>query len=173
MVFPPKGMHAVWWTTVLGFACVGLGGCDRGRIATDPANLKQESSAPANATAASQDSVVRSGSFVSGEHPTQGTARVVLRGQRRFLDLDPAFSTSTSGPDLVVVFHRSEDVIGSSQPPAFPINDGDYAVLAPLQDYSGAQSYAIPDAINLDDYASVAIWCRRLNATFGAAALKP
>ncbi|WP_416223858.1 DM13 domain-containing protein [Synechococcus sp. CBW1107] len=79
------------------------------------------------------------------------------RGQRRFLELDPVFSTSISGPDLVVVFHRSQDVIGSSRPPAFRINDGDNAVLAPLNHYSGAQSDAISGAINLHGDASVAI----------------
>jgi hypothetical protein len=76
------------------------------------------------------------------------------------------------GPDLVVILHRSEDVIGSTTPPAYPINEGDYVVLAPLQQFKGAQSYPIPDTINLADYRSVGIWCRKFNATFGAAALR-
>ncbi|HYX14670.1 MAG TPA: DM13 domain-containing protein, partial [Nostoc sp.] len=41
----------------------------------------------------------------------------------------------------------------------------------PLKKYSGAQTYSIPQSINLADYKSAAIWCRKFNATFGAANL--
>jgi hypothetical protein len=119
-----------------------------------------------------QLSVLRSGEFVDGEHPTQGTVRIVKQNNQRLLELDQTF-TSTSGPDLVVILHRLADVIGSTTPPAFPIKEGDYVLLAPLKSYSGTQSYLIPVSLNLDDFKSVAIWCRRFNATFGAAALKP
>ncbi|MBJ7899518.1 MAG: hypothetical protein GC158_06290 [Cyanobacteria bacterium RI_101] len=121
----------------------------------------------------SQSSELRSGEFVDGEHPTQGTVRIVTKGDKRFLELDKTFATSTSGPDLVVILHRLADVIGSTTPPAFPINEGDYILLAPLKSYSGTQSYPIPASLNVDDFKSVAIWCRRFNATFGAATLKP
>lgn len=122
---------------------------------------------------ATKPTVLSSGSFVDGEHPTSGTVRIVNRDGKRFLELDRTFKTSTLGPDLVVILHRSGDVIGSTKPPAYPIKQGDYVILAPLQEFSGAQSYAIPDKINLDDFKSAAIWCRRFNATFGAAMLKP
>jgi len=121
----------------------------------------------------SQLSELRSGEFVDGEHPTQGTVRIVTQGDKRFLELDQTFATSTSGPDLVVILHRLADVIGSTTPPAFPIKEGDYILLAPLKSYSGTQSYPIPASLNVDDFKSVAIWCRRFNATFGAATLKP
>ena len=63
------------------------------------------------------------------------------------------------------------DVIGSTKPPAYPITEGEYVVLASLQEYSGAQSYEIPENINLEEFQSAAIWCRKFNATFGAAKL--
>ncbi|MEB3174649.1 MAG: DM13 domain-containing protein, partial [Cyanobacteriota bacterium] len=85
----------------------------------------------------SQLSELRSGEFVDGEHPTQGTVRIVTKGDKRFLELDQTFATSTSGPDLVVILHRLADVIGSTTPPAFPIKEGDYILLAPLKSYSG------------------------------------
>ncbi|MCU0535060.1 MAG: DM13 domain-containing protein [Hydrococcus sp. Prado102] len=116
--------------------------------------------------------VLRSGTFVDGEHPTSGTASLVEKDGKRILELDEAFKTSTSGPDLVVVLHRLPDIIGSTTPPAYPINEGDYVIIAPLQEYSGAQSYAIPENINLEEFQSAAIWCRRFNATFGAARLQ-
>jgi Electron transfer DM13 len=145
--------------------------------ASSPIATTPQSPAPAQGTSSSPASskaiVLRSGSFVTGEHPTQGAAQIVTQNNQRRLELNSAFSTSTSGPDLFVVLHRSANVIGSTTPPDFPIKAADYVVLAPLQSYSGAQSYAIPDSINLDDFQSVAIWCRRFNATFGAALLKP
>lgn len=121
---------------------------------------------------ASQNSVLRSGSFVSGEHPTTGTIRIVKQNNQRQLELDAAFNTSTSGPDLFVILHRSPDVIGSTQPPAFSIKEGDYVLLAPLKNYSGAQTYPIPDNLDLEQFKSVAIWCRQFNATFGSARLQ-
>jgi hypothetical protein len=116
--------------------------------------------------------VLTSGTFVDGEHPTKGTARIVQKGDERILELDRAFQTSMSGPDLVVILHKSPDVIGSTVPPAYPIKKGDYVSIAPLKSYSGAQSYVIPASINSEDFASAAIWCRKFNATFGAARLQ-
>ncbi|MDX2216284.1 MAG: DM13 domain-containing protein [Oculatellaceae cyanobacterium bins.114] len=121
---------------------------------------------------AGADSVVTSGSFVSGEHPTEGTVRIVRQNGALVLELDPTFKTSELGPDLVVALHRLPNVIETTTPPAYSINEGDYVVLAPLQRFDGAQTYAIPDNINLEDYQSALIWCRKFNATFGAATLQ-
>ncbi len=114
---------------------------------------------------------IESGKFVSGEHATQGTVRINNKDGKSFLEFDRSFKTSESGPDLVVVLHRSDNVINSTKPPSYPLKNGDYIVIAPLQKYSGAQAYSIPQNINLADYKSVAIWCRKFNATFGAANL--
>jgi hypothetical protein len=64
-------------------------------------------SAPPSATAtpAQAIQVLRSGTFVDGEHPTKGMARIIQKGGQRILELDQAFQTSTSGPDLVVILH--------------------------------------------------------------------
>ncbi|MFZ9739595.1 MAG: DM13 domain-containing protein [Prochlorotrichaceae cyanobacterium] len=116
--------------------------------------------------------ILRSGSFVEGEYPTSGTVSIIEKDEQRLLELDEAFETSTSGPDLFVILHRSPDVIGSTTPPAHGIEEGDYVVLEALQAYSGAQSYVIPEDLNLDDFQSAAIWCRQFNATFGSARLQ-
>jgi hypothetical protein len=112
-----------------------------------------------------------SGTFVAGEHPTQGTVRLITREGQSMIELGEDFATSELGPDLVVILHRSDNVIGSTQPPAYPIQEGDYVVIAPLQQFQGAQRYTIPADINLADYRSVGIWCRKFNAMFGAATL--
>lgn len=116
-------------------------------------------------------STAKSGTFVSGEHSTEGTARLVKENGKRYLELDEAFKTSEMGPDLHVILHRSEDVIGSTNPPAYPLKEGDYVILGRLEKFNGAQRYSIPENINLADYQSAVIWCRKFNATFGAAKL--
>ncbi|HAA32249.1 MAG TPA: electron transfer protein with DM13 domain protein [Cyanobacteria bacterium UBA8553] len=121
--------------------------------------------------AVKQDAI-KSGTFVSGEHPTQGTARIVLKNGKPSLELDQSFKTSDQGPDLVVILHRSGNVLSSTKPPSYPIKQSDYVILAPLKKFSGAQSYSIPNNINLADYKSAVIWCRKFNATFGVAAFK-
>lgn len=126
--------------------------------------------AASSAAIATSPGVLKSGTFVSGEHPTQGAAQIVTENGQRFLEFGDDFRTD-SGPDLTVILHRSGDVIGSTTPPAYAIREGDYVVLAELQRTRGAQRYAIPDRVNLDEFNSAAVWCRRFNATFGAAGL--
>ena len=119
-----------------------------------------------------KESTIKVGSFVSGEHPTQGNVRIISEEAQTFIELDSNFETSEMGPDLVVILHRSSDVIGSTNPPAYPLQEEDYVVVAPLTQFSGMQKYAIPEGINVVDYKSVAIWCRKFNATFGAAVIQ-
>ncbi len=114
----------------------------------------------------------KSGTFVSGEHETKGGVKLLNQGGKRVLQLDQNFSTFNMGPDLVVILHRSENVIASTKPPAHALKSGDYVILAPLQKFQGAQTYTIPENVNLANYPSVAIWCRKFNATFGAARLQ-
>ena len=88
-----------------------------------------------------------------------------------YLEIDKAFTTSILGPDLYVILHRSDDVLATTSPPAYPIKEGDYATIARLQKYRGSQRYLIPKNINLENYQSAVIWCRQFNATFGTAKL--
>lgn len=166
----------------LSFTVILLG-CTRGTatqqsgsnaVSESPKSNDPVVNSPSPQTAqSSQLSVLRSGKFVDGEHSTQGNVRIIKQNNQRLLELDQTFTTSTSGPDLVVILHRLADVIGTTTPPDFPIKEGDYVLLAPLKSYNGTQSYLIPANLNLDDFKSAAIWCRRFNATFGAATLKP
>ncbi|EKQ66864.1 Electron transfer DM13 [Leptolyngbyaceae cyanobacterium JSC-12] len=130
-----------------------------------------QSAAIAQSASGAKSTILKSGSFVPGEHPTQGTARIISQNGKNFLELDQTFKTSEMGPDLVVILHRSSNVLASTKPPAYPLKTGDYVLLAPLQKFSGAQRYAIPANVNLANYQSAAIWCRKFNATFGAAKL--
>ena len=101
-----------------------------------------------------------SGSFVAGEHSTQGNVRLVTENGKRYLMLDRAFKTDF-GPDLFVLLHRSN--------PPKQYRSQDYVNLGRLQGTSGAQRYALPANVNLAEFRSVAIWCRAFNVTFGYA----
>ncbi|MGG6296195.1 DM13 domain-containing protein [Leptolyngbya sp. AN02str] len=131
----------------------------------------ESSGAENSGTVAAAPTVLKSGMFTDGEHPTQGTAQIVTENGDRYLEFSSDFRTD-SGPDLFVILHRNADVIGTTQPPAHAIQEGDYVTLAALQSTTGTQRYAIPADVNLDNYQSAAIWCRQFNATFGAASLQ-
>jgi hypothetical protein len=113
----------------------------------------------------SQSMAIASGTFVAGEAPTTGIARIVTEDGHRYLELDTAFSTSNMGPDLHVLLEATET------PPQSYVNLGSAVNLGSLQNFSGAQRYPIPDTIDLAEFNSVVIWCRMANATFGYAPL--
>lgn len=129
------------------------------------AEVEAETSTEAPAPEAS----TKSGTFVPGEAPTEGMVQIVTENGERYLELDESFKTSDQGPDLFVILHRSDDVLATTEPPAYPLQEGDYVVLGALEEFTGAQRYPIPEEVNLDDYKSAAIWCRQFNATFGVA----
>lgn len=105
------------------------------------------------------------GEFVTVEqqHPSTGTASIVTDNGETYLVFDDGFSTA-SGPDVQVVLYTKETV-------PVAIEEDDYVAIAPLQSFEGRQRYLIPSDINLDDYETVAIWCREFNVTFGYAPL--
>ncbi|PMB50569.1 electron transfer protein with DM13 domain protein [Fischerella thermalis CCMEE 5201] len=167
---------------ILSFSSVVIVGCVR-EVKNNQSNeslMTVNTSVPVSSTQADslfqlaqsqQSTVTKSGTFVSGEHTTQGTVRITNKDGKSFVELDQSFKTSESGPDLVVILHRSDNVLNSTKPPSYPLKEGDYIIIAPLQKYSGNQTYSIPNNVNLTDYKSVAIWCRKFNATFGVANL--
>ena len=177
------------WLIALGFASSVLVGCAQAPndvVETSPApNTTESETASSTEVEPSSISVPetestespataqvpqRSGAFVSAEHPTQGTARLFSTPTGTVLEFDGDFQTD-DGPDLVVVLHTAADVVGSTIPPAHPLQEGNYVTIAPLQSIQGVQRYAIPDTVDPSTYQSVAIWCQRFNATFGAAPL--
>lgn len=107
--------------------------------------------------------VGNSSSFQTLEHNTQGKLSVSNNNGQNYLQFDKNFKTD-NGPDLIVVLYRG-DV------PSKSIQEKDYVSLASLQKIKGSQSYAVPENINLANFNSVAIWCRKFNVTFGYAEL--
>jgi hypothetical protein len=136
-----------------------------------PANTVPETTAlaaPANSVSAAllraSDSgapvVVSSGTFISGEHDTAGTALVVALPDGslvvRFEDLD-----TSNGPDLRVVL--------SPEPASDSWKYDDRLHLGELKGNLGDQNYDVDAGVDLSGYRSVVIWCERFSVAFGAA----
>jgi hypothetical protein len=99
--------------------------------------------------------------FRSHEHATQGRARVIEVGGRRYVRFE-AFRTS-NGPLLKVYL--------SAAPPAGPSGafDDRFVDLGALKGNIGAQNYTIPRRVDLAAYRSVVVWCKRFSVPFAAA----
>lgn len=134
--------------------------------ATAAASGPSSGRSPSAQPAARRD--LASGRFVSHEHDTTGTVRIVeLPDGRRILRLEN-FST-LNGPDLHVWLTDAPVLDGRDG--WFVFDDGDYVSLGRLKANNGNQNYAVPPGADLSKLTSVSIWCDRFNVSFGAAAL--
>lgn len=118
----------------------------------------------------SKDKDSPSGKFVSVAFPVSGQAKLSTEGDKNILELDENFKTP-SGPDLRIVFHKAPDLSSVAAPPNFGIDEADYVVIEKLKSNSGKQSYEIPKDTKLKSFKSVAVWCAKMNKTYGFATL--
>lgn len=121
-------------------------------------NVTVDEAAPATGTV-----VATADPFVTYEHETTGTARVIESDGARYLRLED-FATS-NGPDVVVYL--------SSAPATGPEADFDRSPLhlGSLKGNRGDQNYALPPGTDLAQYRSIVIWCQRFHVAFAAAPL--
>ncbi|GAA4090366.1 DM13 domain-containing protein [Actinomadura miaoliensis] len=113
--------------------------------------------------------VLASGAFISHEHDTTGTAKVIrLPDGRRVLRLERL--DTSNGPDLRVWLSDQPVKEGTAGWGVF--DDGAYVELGKLKGNKGDQNYAIPADADLDELTSVSIWCKRFKVSFGAAELR-
>ncbi|MFF4171659.1 DM13 domain-containing protein [Streptomyces sp. NPDC001744] len=123
------------------------------------------SSSPGAAPPAGPATVAR-GSFISHEHMTTGTVRIVrLADGTHTLRLE-GLDTS-NGPDLRVWLSDAPVKEGKAGWGVF--DDGKYVNLAKLKGNKGDQNYPLPADLDLSAYTSVSIWCDRFDVSFGAA----
>ena len=135
-------------TTTISAMCSGPG---RLTAAPTPAH-----SAPA------QNVQIESGTFVSGEHASRGSAAVVrLPNGSRILTFTH-FSTSP-GPDL-----RVRLVPGNSTDATTPGT----LDLGSLKGNQGDQQYKIPGSADLARYRTAVVWCRAFTVAFASARLR-
>ncbi len=114
--------------------------------------------------------IISKGTFISHEHGTEGSAKVIqLADGTRVLRIENL--DTSNGPDLKVWLSDADVIEGTDG--WFVFDDGDYADLGALKGNKGNQNYAIPASVDLEDLTSVAIWCDRFSVSFGAAELTP
>ncbi|MFM1917281.1 MAG: hypothetical protein RJB01_796 [Actinomycetota bacterium] len=129
---------------------------------TEEASIVEEPAAPAEPV------VLEEGTFISHEHSTSGTVKILeLPDGSRVLRLENL--ETSDGPQLEVWLTDAPVIDGVDGWGVF--DDGKYVSLGALKGNVGDQNYMIPDDVNLDDFSSVSIWCARFNVSFGAAEL--
>ncbi len=129
------------------------------------APVSTTTSATATSTAPPQPVILAEGAFVSQEHDTSGTARVLeLPDGARVLRLE-SFSTS-DGPDVHVWL--SDAAAGGDWN---SYDDGRFVALGEIKATDGNHNYAIPADADLTGLQSAVIWCDRFDVAFGSAAL--
>lgn len=120
----------------------------------------------ATASGAGGPAVLSSGAFVSLEHRTSGTAKIIrLADGSRVLRLE-GLDTS-NGPDLVVYLSPADPDPSDWKKYARGAVD-----LGRLKGNRGNQNYAIPASVDLSKFRSAVIWCRRFVVGFGAAPIR-
>lgn len=114
--------------------------------------------------------LVRQGSFITHEHATSGSARIVRLpdGEHR---LELVGLDTSDGPDLRVWLTDQPVRSGSAGRRVF--DDGRWVELGRLKGNRGDQSYRISPDVDLTGLTSVSVWCKRFSVSFGAAPLAP
>lgn len=112
--------------------------------------------------------VVAQGSFVTHEHDTTGTARMV-RNPDGSHQLELVGLNTSDGPDLRVWLSDQKVTEGVAGWRVF--DDGKYAELGRLKGNQGDQIYRLAAGVDPAAFGSVSIWCKRFSVSFGAATL--
>jgi hypothetical protein len=134
-------------------------------VAAPPTDDRPTDDGPTTGTAAPAQPVeLAAGSFVSREHETVGTARVLQLPDGQVIVRFEGFETS-NGPVLVVWLSQN-----TADGPDDGFDD-DYIDLGPLKGNIGDQNYVVPPEIDATAFTSVVVWCDRFDVSFGAADL--
>jgi hypothetical protein len=110
--------------------------------------------------------VLSSGSFVSQEHTTTGTATIIGNPDgTRVLAIENL--DTSNGPDVHVWLSAADAVEGFDG--WFLAGGADYVDLGAIKGNQGNQVYDIPADVDLSAYRSVSLWCVQFGVGFGAA----
>ncbi|MFG1798778.1 DM13 domain-containing protein [Micromonospora carbonacea] len=131
-----------------------------------PATGTGSATGPAAATG---PTLVSRGDFVTHEHDTSGSARIVRTADGRHR-LELVGLDTSNGPDLRVWLTDQPVREGVAGWRVF--DDGRRVELGRLKGNRGDQAYDIPAGTDLTALTSVSIWCKRFSVSFGAAPLR-
>jgi hypothetical protein len=105
------------------------------------------------------------GMFHGVAHETQGTATLYRLADGRRVLRFTGFTTS-NGPDVQVYLGKAADASDNET-----VTQAGFFHVGALKGTEGDQNYELPDDLNLDEYQSVTIWCRRFGVNFATAPL--
>jgi hypothetical protein len=132
-----------------------------------PSGAGAPSAAPPTATA---PRTVAQGTFVSHEHRTSGSARLLRLPDGSHVVRLEGLSTS-DGPDLHVWL--SDQPVREGRAGWHAFDDGAHVDLGALKGNIGDQNYVVPAGTDVGRLTSVSVWCARFRVSFGAVALQP
>lgn len=149
-------------------ASVGLAVFQPWKLWVDQTVQEAAPSATRSVAAAGGSTVLASGMFISHEHATTGTARIVQTSDgARYLRLEDL--DTSNGPVLKVWLSDAPVISGTAGWRVF--DDSRHLDLGPLKGNKGSQNYPLPAGVDVSRYRSVSIWCVRFHVSFGAADL--
>jgi hypothetical protein len=112
-----------------------------------------------------EPAVLSTGNFHGVAHETMGAATVYrLPDGKRVLRFT-GFMTS-NGPDVQVYLGKAPDAADNET-----VTKAGFYHVGALKGTEGDQNYELPDDLNLDEFRSVTIWCRRFGVNFATAPL--
>jgi hypothetical protein len=106
------------------------------------------------------------GTFHGQVHSTSGRVTIYKAHDKEILRITH-FKTS-NGPDVHVILIAADDAKDDDN---FLKSNVERVELGPLKGNEGDQNYDVPAGTDLKKFRTVAIYCERFNATFGAAPL--
>ncbi|MBW4698276.1 MAG: DM13 domain-containing protein [Aphanocapsa lilacina HA4352-LM1] len=104
-------------------------------------------------------------SLVSVDAKTTGTGRIVLEGGKSYVQLSEDF-TIGEAPAIRMTLYKD------AAPPKKTYDPKKYVDLGALVSRKGEQRYAIPANLNIKDYGSIAIWCKKFDVTLAYAKIE-
>ena len=127
---------------------------------------------PGSATVAgtakdAQSTVLTTGRFHSVSHETSGVATIHQLGDGKRLVRFTTFETS-NGPDVRVYLVAAQDATDNET-----VTRAGFVDLGAMKGNKGDQNYEVATNIDLSQYQSVTIWCRRFGVNFATAPLTP
>jgi len=109
------------------------------------------------------------GTFISHEHETSGTATIVENPDgTRVLALENL--VTSNGPDVHVWLSAADVVEGTDG--WYTAGTAEYLDLGAIKGNVGNQVYDIPEGFDLTGVRSVDLWCVQFGVSFGAAQLQ-
>lgn len=125
---------------------------------------------PPMATSSGAPAVLSEGTFLTHEHNTTGTAKLLRLADGTTIGRLENLATS-EGPKVVVRLSDAPVIAGKRGYHTF--KSGRHVDLGALKGNRGNANYAVPADVDVVGLTSISVWCDRFNVSFGAAQLAP